>query len=224
MEVIVEGGRAFGLELNERHTDLFAVHARELLHWNKNVNLTRITDPFEVAVKHFVDSLACARHIAGGERVLDIGSGGGFPGIPLKVALPSLSVTLIDASRKKVNFLKHVIRTLALQGIEALHVRAEELAAAAQYRHRFDVIVSRALSGLRRFVTVAMPLLAEGGCVVAMKGEMTPEAVDALQADLPALKKGVAAVRGPMRISFSNYRLPFTGAKRSIVFVSERIR
>jgi 16S rRNA (guanine527-N7)-methyltransferase len=122
-QVIVDGARAFGLDLDSRHTDRFAAHAAELLHWNKTINLTTITDPYEVAVKHFVDSLAPAELISPGANLLDIGSGGGFPGLPLKVVIPSLSITLVDASRKKVNFLKHVIRTLKLKGIEALHIR-----------------------------------------------------------------------------------------------------
>jgi 16S rRNA (guanine527-N7)-methyltransferase len=145
-QVIIDGAKAFDLDIDRFHTDLFAAHARELLHWAKSINLTTIVDPFEVAVKHFVDSLAPARLITPGAILLDIGSGGGFPGIPLKVVIPTLSITLIDASRKKVNFLKHVIRALRLDGIEALHIRAEELAAESDYRNHFNIITSRALA------------------------------------------------------------------------------
>ena len=98
--------QSFDLNLDHHHTELFAVHARELLHWNQTINLTAITDPFEVAIKHFVDSLAPAGLISPRATLLDIGSGGGFPGIPLKVAISTLSMTLIDASRKKINFLR----------------------------------------------------------------------------------------------------------------------
>ena len=105
--------------------------------------------------------------------MLDIGSGGGFPGIPLKVLRPKLSVTLIDASRKKVSFLKHVIRTLKLDNIDAFHIRAEDLAAHPSYLNRFDVIISRALSSLEHFVRLAVPLLAKWGIIIAMRGKVT---------------------------------------------------
>ncbi|MFC1883090.1 16S rRNA (guanine(527)-N(7))-methyltransferase RsmG [Thermodesulfobacteriota bacterium] len=127
-KLIIDGARAFDLDLDRHHTDRFTAYAAELLRWNQTINLTTLTDPCEVAVKHFVDSLAPAKLVSPGATLLDIGSGGGFPGIPLKVVIPTLSITLIDASRKKVTFLKHVIRTLKLEGIEALHIRAQDLA------------------------------------------------------------------------------------------------
>ena len=127
--LIIEGAGAFGIDLKHHHTDQYAIHARDLVQWTKKINITSITDPFEIAVKHFLDSIAPAPLIPPGAALLDVGSGGGFPGIPLKVLIPSLTVTLVDASRKKVSFLKHVIRTLALDNINAIHYRAEDLAA-----------------------------------------------------------------------------------------------
>ena len=150
-DLIIEGAAAFDIDLNHRQTRQFATHAAELVRWNQKINITAITDPFEVAVKHVLDSLPAARFISGDAILLDIGSGGGFPGLPLKVLMPSLSVTLIDASRKKVSFLKHVIRTLKLDNIEALHIRAEDLANDPLYRNRFNVIISRAVSSLELF-------------------------------------------------------------------------
>ena len=200
-ELIVDGVKAFDLDLDRRHTELFAAHARELLHWNNTINLTTITDPFEVAVKHFVDSLAPAKRISPGASLLDIGSGSGFPGIPLKVIMPSLAVTLIDASRKRVNFLKHVIRTLKLGGIEAVHIRAEDLADDPAYRKRFDTITSRALTDLKSFIHQARPLLAVNGRMIALKGKMD-------QAEAEAVRSSILAVE--------TYMLPFTDSKRSV--------
>ena len=128
--LIINGADRFNIDLNHHHTDQYAIHARELTQWTEKINITSITDPFEIAVKHFLDSLAPAPLILPGMKLLDIGSGGGFPGLPLKVLIPSMSVTLIDASRKKVSFLKHVIRTLTLDNIHALHSRAEDLLSA----------------------------------------------------------------------------------------------
>jgi len=201
LQVIVDGARAFDLDLDRHHTELFAVHANELLHWNNTINLTTITDPFEVAVKHFVDSLAPAKLVSPGVTLLDIGSGSGFPGIPLKVIMPSLAVTLIDASRKRVNFLKHVIRTLKLEGIQALHIRAEDLADDPAYRRHFDFITSRALTDLKSFIRQARPLLAVGGQMIALKG-----LVD--QTELETVRSNILAVE--------TYMLPFARSKRSI--------
>ena len=200
-DVIIAGARVFDLALERRHTDLFAAHARELLHWNKTTNLTSITDPFEVAVKHFVDSLAPAGMISSDATLLDIGSGGGFPGIPLKIVMPLLSVTLIDASRKKVNFLKHVIRTLKMDGIEALHIRVEELATDPDPGRRFDFITSRALTDLKSFVAQARPLLAADGLMIVLKGKMDDTEVEAVRSHI---------------LTADTYMLPFARSERSI--------
>jgi 16S rRNA (guanine527-N7)-methyltransferase len=200
-ELIINGARFFDLDLDRRHTELFAAHARELLHWNNTINLTTITDPFEVAVKHFVDSLAPAKMISPGATLLDIGSGSGFPGIPLKVIMPSLVVTLVDASRKKANFLKHVIRTLKLEGIEAHHIRAEDLADDPAYLKHFETITSRALTDLKSFILQARPFLAVNGQMIALKGLVDKTELEAVGSNLLAVE---------------TYMLPFMNSKRSI--------
>ena len=210
-QVIVDGAKAFDLDLDRRHTELFATHARELLHWNKTTNLTTITDPFEVAVKHFVDSLASARLISPGATLLDIGSGGGFPGIPLKAVIPSLAVTLIDASRKRVNFLKHVIRTLKLKGIEALHIRAEDLSADPAYLKSFDFIISRALTDLESFTRHGLPLLSEQGVMIALKGRVGQTEVEKLNKSNPD--------QHLFHMAVGKYKLPFTHSNRSIITI-----
>jgi 16S rRNA (guanine527-N7)-methyltransferase len=218
-QVIVDGTRSFDLDLDRRHTELFATHARELLHWNKTTNLTTITDPFEVAIKHFVDSLAPARMIAPGATLLDIGSGGGFPGIALKVVIPSLAVTLIDASRKRVSFLKHVIRTLKLEGIEALHVRSEDLTADPAYIKRFDFIISRALTDLESFTRHGLPLLSEQGVMIALKGKVDQTEMEKMEslAFEKSNKSNPNQHRFPMAVE--KYRLPFTQSNRSIITI-----
>ena len=125
--VLDEGARAMGMRLKRSQIAQFAVHAKELLAWNRFANLTAITDPVEIAVKQFLDTLSLLPFVPPRSWLLDIGSGGGFPGIPLGILRPDLHIMLIDASRKKVSFQKHIIRTLALRNIEARHIRAEEL-------------------------------------------------------------------------------------------------
>ena len=113
--IIKDGAKTMEIHIDQEQVDQCALHAVELMKWNQKTNLTTITDPLEVAVKHFLDSMAPAPLISQSSKMLDIGSGGGFPGIPLKILIPSLSVTLIDASRKKVSFLSYLIRTLKLK-------------------------------------------------------------------------------------------------------------
>lgn len=214
MDLIREGAEAFGVPLDENQTRLFARHARELLAWNRRVNLTRITDPREMAIRHFIDSLAPAKWIPPETKVLDIGSGAGFPGIPLKVASPALSVTLIDGVRKKVTFLKTVIRNLSLEGIEARHIRAEEMTGTdSNHAHAYGVIVCRALTGLDRFVEMALPLLAEGGSLIAMKGNLLSEERDDLNRLLDKSES-------PFGVEEESYRLPFEDARRTLVKIS----
>ena len=124
-KLIMDGARQLGIAIDEHICAAFATHAAELIHWNRKINLTAITDPRDIAVRHFIDSLVPAKFIPNGARLLDIGSGAGFPGLPLKIVKPSLSVFLIDGTRKKINFLKHMIRSLNLDQSEARHIRAE---------------------------------------------------------------------------------------------------
>ena len=216
-DLIIEGARAFDIDLNPGQTRQFAVHATELVRWNQTINITAITDPFEVAVKHFLDSLPAARFLPADANLLDIGSGGGFPGLPLKVLLPSLSITLIDGSRKKVNFLKHVIRTLKLENIEALHIRAEGLANDPLYQNRFDVVVSRAVSSLKLFRRLAWPLLIHAGAMLALKGDIANDELTELQGRGGGGGGPDGAVAGQFSVTVEKYHLPFLDSNRSIV-------
>lgn len=163
------------ISLTEKQLELMEKHAAELLAWNKKINLTAIKIPEEVAEKHFADCIAAVGLFEDGQNVLDVGAGGGFPGIVLKVMNPSLNIWMVDASRKKVNFLKHVIRTLGLKGIDAVHARVEDLGVDEAYAGRFDAVVSRAFSELSMFVKLAHPFLKPDGWIHAMKGSRAPE-------------------------------------------------
>jgi 16S rRNA (guanine527-N7)-methyltransferase len=193
-QLIKDGAAAMGLTVSPEQAGLFARHAEALLAWNRTTNLTAITAPEAVAVKHFLDAIVPSRYVPPGSAVLDIGSGGGFPGIPIKIMDPSLSVTLIDSVRKKASFLKYVIRTLKIEGITAHHIRAEALAKQADMVRGFDVIVCRALTALADFIRVARPLLKDGGVMIAMKGDISEDehapgaiAIDTIHYTLPVL-------------------------------------
>ncbi len=208
--LIIDGARKLGVVIDEGITAPFSIHASELLTWNRKINLTAITNPRDIAIKHFVDSLAPAGCIPDGARLLDIGSGAGFPGIPLKMLKPSIAVLLIDAVRKKINFLKQVLRILGLENIEARQIRTENLLKGTGQATSFDVIISRALSDLPPFVKSALPLLAKQGTIIAMKGKVDEKELDAVRADAPGDQYSLEVVR---------YRLPSIRAPRSIVIL-----
>jgi 16S rRNA (guanine527-N7)-methyltransferase len=209
-DFIIDGACTLGIEIDETVTTPFSIHASELITWNRKMNLTAITQPRDIAVKHYLDSLAPAAFIPDGARLLDIGSGGGFPGIPLKILKPSLSVLLIDSVRKKVNFLKHALRTLRLSKIDALQIRAENLIKAPLYANAFDVVISRALSEIAPFVKNALPLLAKNGRIIAMKGEVDQKELQAVSAVAP---------QDRYALEVENYRLPSIDSQRKIVIL-----
>ncbi len=215
--LIDDGAKDFDVKIDREKKDQFGIHALELVKWNRKINLTAITDPLEIAVKHFLDSIAPAPIIPPDASLLDIGSGGGFPGIPLKILMPSLSVTLIDASRKKVSFLKHVIRTLKLENIEALYVRAEDLARDSAFANNYDVIISRALSSMDTFVLMALPLLAKDGIIIVMKGKTSEEEIESVYSlinKMPGISEGN---KSNITLILKKYTLPYLQSERSIL-------
>lgn len=165
--------------LNERYPELtsqqleqFQKYYEMLVEVNQVMNLTAITEECEVAVKHFADSLTLLSYIdkLGAKSLADIGTGAGFPGIPLKIARPELSVTLIDSLEKRVNFLNSVISALGLTGITAVHARAEDAGRDSGYRSRFDVAVARAVAPMNILSEYCLPFVRQGGHFIAMKG------------------------------------------------------
>ena len=219
--LIAQGAESLGIRVDAFRMDQFSVHAEQLLAWTRKCNLTSITDPEEIAVKHFVDSLAPAAWIDPAESLLDIGSGGGFPGIPLKILMPDLNLTLIDASRKKVSFLNHLIRALKLDAARAVHVRAEDLAP-NRPAECFDAIVSRALGPLNEFVRMALPLLKAQGVMIAMKGRVDSNEIESVrQVRWMDSKQGF---REPVSliVQVHPYKLPVADAFRSIICIKSQ--
>lgn len=157
-----------GIHLDDDKIILFSSFAQELKKWNRKINLTAIRNDRDIVVKHFTDSLTLVGVVNETGSLLDIGSGAGFPAIPLKIMLPGLSVVSVDAVEKKVMFQRQVARLLHLHDFDAHHVRAEEMT--ASHASHFDWIVSRAFSDLPYFVSLALPLLKDDGRIIAMKG------------------------------------------------------
>ena len=166
-----------------------------------------------MALKHFVDSFGAARHFTPVGRVLDVGSGGGFPGLPLKIVCPSIELTMVDAARKKVSFLQHVIRELELKGARAVQARVEELARQADAPFHYDTIVCRAFGSLASIVAQLPPLLSERGRIVVWKGRLPHEEIREVEPVLSTVKRALT-------LSVQSYRLPITEAERTLVILS----
>jgi 16S rRNA (guanine527-N7)-methyltransferase len=162
----------FGISLTAEQVEQFDVYARELAAWNAHTNLTAITEPDAVRVRHFLDSLSVTRAVnfTPGQRVIDVGTGAGLPGLALHIAYPFLRTTLLEATGKKITFLNHMITTLGLQGVDAVHARAEEGGQNPGLRAKFDVVLARAVARLPALLEYMLPFAKIGGACVAMKG------------------------------------------------------
>jgi len=171
-DLLSQTSQEVGVTVSDSQTELFWLYLRELLEWNRTFNLTSIQDPEDIIIKHFVDSLTPIPYVDCSGQLLDIGPGAGFPSIPLKIAVPELRIRLVEAKRKKVSFLKHIIRTLRLQSIAAVHSRVELMELSD---HNFQIIISRAFLRLEPLLELASPILKPGNTLIAMLGPITHE-------------------------------------------------
>ena len=170
--------KEFNIEINEEQIKSFEKYMNLLLEWNEKINLTAITQPEEVKLKHFVDSLTVLKYINDDDKVIDIGTGAGFPGIPLKIMKKNAKITLLDSLNKRINFLNIVIETLNLRNIQAIHGRAEEIARNKLYREKYDVAVSRAVANLSTLSEYMLPFVKVGGKCICMKGANVNEEIE----------------------------------------------
>jgi len=212
-ERLASGAREVGIDLRGEQLDLFARYHDLLYAWNERLNLTRVPAAQAVS-RHYLDSLTVARAFdaAGARRVIDVGTGAGLPGIPLKIAYPHLQVTLLDATRKKLTFLDEVIASLCLQGIQTVHARAEEASRSADHRAAYDIAVARAVGPLDRIAGWLLPFVRPGGVAVAMKSADVAEEV---QAASRALRTAAGTLAGVLRL-----RVPGEEVERSLVLLA----
>jgi 16S rRNA (guanine527-N7)-methyltransferase len=180
-----------GLALNQQQLEQFEFYYRELVDWNRRVNLTAVVDYEEVQLRHFLDSLSILALERDADmpvslaaaRIIDVGTGAGLPGLPLKIACPSLHLTLLESVGKKTSFLEHVVGRLGLEGVEVVRARAEELAHNPHYREAFDLALSRAVASLSVLAELTLPFCRRGGALVAQKkGALAAEVAAAARA------------------------------------------
>lgn len=166
----------FGIRLTARQMQQFDQYAQELMKWNARYNLTAIRDLEGIHIKHFLDSLSCVAVLKEKppNRLIDIGTGAGFPGIPLKIVFPSMRLTLVDSVAKKTQFCEHIVHLLGLEQVEVLQCRAEEVGHLPAHREQYDWAIARAVANLPALVEYLLPLVRVGGSVLAQKGESGP--------------------------------------------------
>lgn len=172
--------KEFNVTLSEKQTEQFIRYYELLVEWNSFMNLTAITDYDEVLKKHFVDSLSLIKafDVSKKAKVIDVGTGAGFPGLALKIAYPSLNVTLLDSLNKRIQFLNAVIEELKLENVSTVHGRAEDFAKAGKLREKYDLAVSRAVANMSTLTEYCLPFVKEGGYFISYKSEKIAEEIE----------------------------------------------
>lgn len=175
-ELLLTCASEFDVKLSDDAVMKFDTYARELVDYNEKVNLTAITDPDEIVIKHFADSLAFIKYsgIKAGDSFVDVGTGAGFPGVPVLIAGDGIKVTLFDAVNKKLEFIRSLVSSLGLDA-DIVHIRAEEAGKMPEYREKFDFVTARAVAQLRVLSEFCIPLVKVGGSFVSMKGSISEE-------------------------------------------------
>jgi len=201
------------VNLNEKQINQFIIYQNELQKWNRKFNLTSITDPVEIEIKHFIDSLTCLMAVDTVKinNLIDIGTGAGFPGIPIKILYPQIHLTLIEANQKKAGFCSHLIAQLQLTIDNLLIGRAEQIAHEREYRGKFDIAVARAVASLPTLMEYLLPYVKQNGIALAMKGKD-------IQKELTSAETAINLLGGRLE-SVTKYRLPIFNQERNLVIV-----
>ncbi len=201
------------LVLNDKQINDFYVYMLELLEWNKNVNLTAITEENEVIQKHFIDSLTILKYINDDDKIIDVGTGAGFPGIPLKISNNKLDITLLDSLNKRILFLDNVIKKLSLNNIKTIHSRVEDAGINSLYREKFDIATSRAVAQLNILLEYLLPLVKVGGKCICMKGGNIEE-------ELSNSTRALEVLGGKIE-KIESFDLPNSNIKRNVIIIEK---
>lgn len=212
-EILNEYLEKMKIELQEKQIEEFYKNMNLLLEWNEKINLTAITEPNDVILKHFVDSITISKYIEKDATLVDVGTGAGFPGIPIKILRPDVKVVLVDSLNKRINFLNEVIKELDLQNIETVHARAEEFGRNKKYRETFDIATSRAVANFSTLSEYLIPLIKENGKVIYMKGSDVKE-------ELENAQKAIKVLGGKI-VEKEEFYLPKSDIKRNIIIVKK---
>ena len=214
-ELLKQSCEQMGIPLSQEQIQQFMAYKDCLLEWNEKMNLTAITEEKEIIQKHFVDciSIATASMPKENASVIDVGTGAGFPGVPLKIVFPSLKVTLLDSLQKRISFLEEVVNRLQLQGVNCIHSRAEDGGQNVLYREQFDYCMSRAVASLPVLLEYCLPFVKEGGYFISMKGPGVQEELKDSQKALEILGGRVERIQ--------EVAIPYTDLKHTIVVIKK---
>lgn len=213
MEILKEKAEIINVKIDKEQGKKFYKYMNLLINWNEKINLTAIINPYEIIVKHFIDSLTIEKEIGTNTCIIDIGTGAGFPGIPLKIIRPDISVTLLDSLQKRINFLTEVINLLELENIVAIHGRIEEAGQDNKYREQFDYVTSRAVANLAVLTEYMLPLVKINGKCIAMKGTN-------IEDEIKNSKKSINIMGGKIE-RIEKFLLADTDNNRNIVIVKK---
>ena len=200
------------IELSEEQISKLENFKTMLLEKNKVLNLTAITDEYEVILKHFIDSLTINKYIEDGKSLIDVGTGAGFPGIPIKIIRPEVNITLLDSLRKRLDFLNDVIEENGLKDVETVHGRAEDIAHQKEHREQYDYVTARAVANLSTLSELCLPFLKVGGTFICMKGSSIEEVEDA--------KNAIKTLGGEI-IKIDKFYLPESDIERNIILIKK---
>ena len=212
-EELAKAAAEYGISLSDTQMEQYNRYFELLVEWNEKINLTAITEPKEVAIKHMIDSITAYEEnlFKDGTTVIDVGTGAGFPGLPLKIFCPEIKLTLMDSLNKRIKFLQTVVEELGLKDVECVHARAEEGARNKKYRESFDIAVSRAVARLPILCEYCLPFVKKGGHFIALKGmQYNDEADEAVKA---------IKVMGGSKTEIRPVKLPELDDKRAVITI-----
>ncbi len=215
IETLLKGVRDLNIDLSQVQIEKFIKYKELLKEWNEKINITAITEDDEIDIKHFLDSLTpvTTKLFENNIKVIDIGTGGGFPGLPLKIYNEGLKVTLLDSLNKRIVFLNEVIKALELSDIEAVHGRAEELGRKAEYREKYDISISRAVASLNTLSEYCIPFVKVGGYFISMKGPDVEE-------ELKEAEKGIKLLGGRI-VKVEAIKIPQSDIIHSLIIIEK---
>ncbi|MGB9679696.1 MAG: 16S rRNA (guanine(527)-N(7))-methyltransferase RsmG [Thermoanaerobacteraceae bacterium] len=214
-QILIEGAKSYGLKLELFHVEQFKNYCSLLLDYNKRVNLTAITNEFDIYTKHFLDSLSVYKTnlLNGNEKIIDVGTGAGFPAIPLKIIFPDLKVTLLDSLKKRILFLEYLVESLNLKNVDFVHGRAEDIGHVDKYREKFDLVFSRAVASLNILLEYMSPFANINGYLIALKGNKAEDEIN--------LSKNSFNKLNLLYYKNIDIDIPFTDIKHNIIILKK---
>ena len=212
-EEMAKKSKILGVRFSVEQIEQFYKYMNLLIEWNEKMNLTAITEPKEIILKHFIDSITILKYIDDNSKLVDVGTGAGFPGVPLSIMNPTLKITLVDSLNKRLIFLQEVVKELNLKNIEIVHARAEEFGQNKNYREKFDIATSRAVANLATLSEYLVPLVKIGGKIISMKASNAKEEINDAQ-------KAIEVLGGKIE-KIEEFDLPESDIGRTIIIIDK---